>query len=203
MTDGGYDDGYASSSCFWGTEAASLVKEFLASRDVSGLQVLDIGCGEGKNANAFAQAGASVIAIDCSELALENGKRSFKSPLIEWRLNDVMAAEWAADSFDVIVSYGLFHCLANADTAGRLITRLQNATKCGGFNIFCVFNDRSHDLSAHPGFNPLLLNHKWYLDFYSAWKVENVSDSDLRETHPHNLIPHHHSLTRVIAKKHA
>jgi len=202
LADGGYDAGYSATECFWGTEAASLVKAFLTERDVDGFAVLDVGCGEGKNANAFAKAGASVIAIDCSDLAVANGQRLFESKLIDWRVADASSLILPADSFDVVVSYGLFHCLSDKASAERLISDVQRATKPGGYNIFCTFNDRSQDLSAHPGFEPLLLGHEWYLGNYAGWLIEQSSDKDLHETHPHNMIPHHHSLTRVIAKKH-
>lgn len=203
MADGGYDAGYAATDCFWGTDPASLVRKFLTSYDVNGFDVLDVGCGEGKNANAFANAGAQVLAIDCSDLAIANGRRLFPSNLIDWRVADASKMQWPAESFEIVVSYGLLHCLSDASSAERLIDSMQQATKVGGYNIFCTFNDRSQDLSAHPGFKPLLLGHDWYLDRYTGWSIDEASDTDLHETHPHNMIPHHHSLTRVIAKKHA
>ena len=203
MVNGGYDEGYAATDCFWGTDAASLVRQFLADHEVAGLSVLDIGCGEGKNANAFAGAGAHVTAIDCSELAIQTGQRLFRSQLIDWQVGNAALVRLETEQYDVVVSYGLFHCLSNADALDELITRLQTTTRKGGFNIFCTFNDRSQDLSAHPGFEPLLLSHRWYLDRYAGWEVVTVSDSDLHETHPHNQIPHHHSLTRMIARKNA
>jgi Methyltransferase domain len=44
---------------------------------LQGLEVLDLGCGEGKNAHAFSRAGATVVAVDCSQLAITNGRRAF------------------------------------------------------------------------------------------------------------------------------
>ena len=67
MTDGGYDAGYAATECFWGTDGASLVNAFLSTQRATGFKVLDIGCGEGKNANAFANAGAHVTAMGGSQ----------------------------------------------------------------------------------------------------------------------------------------
>jgi tellurite methyltransferase len=198
---GGYDEGYAATDSFWGTDAASLVRQFLAEHEVAGYRVLDIGCGEGKNANALANAGAHVSAIDCSELAIQNGQRLFHSELIKWRVGDATVSRFEPEQFDIVVSYGLFHCMPDAETLTRLIEHLQAATWIGGHNIFCTFNDRSQDLSAHPGFSPLLLEHQYYLDRYVGWTILSVSDSDLHETHPHNNIPHHHSLTRMIVRK--
>jgi len=76
--DGGYDEGYRACPCFWGDKPGSLVAQLLIEQNFAGKFVLDLGCGEGKNAAAFARAGASVTAIDCSELAISNGKAAFR-----------------------------------------------------------------------------------------------------------------------------
>jgi tellurite methyltransferase len=85
---GGYDEGYSSCACFWGRAPGSLVHHFLETNTVKGHRVLDLGCGEGKNAYALSKAGAIVTAVDCSELALKNGKREFGDALIEWVHSD-------------------------------------------------------------------------------------------------------------------
>lgn len=203
-TDGGYEEGYSTTSCFWGTEPASLVRQFLANRSHAAgslSRILDAGCGEGKNAVPFARLGYSVDAVDCSRKAIENGRSLFSSRLINWTVSDVLACEFPAGHYDVAIAYGLLHCLPNQHAIELLIDRLQRATKGGGTNIVCTFNDRSHDLSAHPGFHPTLLPHSFYLQAYSGWKIVVSSDEDLFETHPHNGIPHHHSMTRIIAEK--
>src|SRR6516164_5492748 len=82
---GGYDEGYLSCSCFWGRSPGSLIRSHLESIvNAKGLRVLDLGCGEGKNANAYAKAGAEVIAVDCSRAAIENGMRAFPAAGIKW-----------------------------------------------------------------------------------------------------------------------
>jgi predicted nicotinamide N-methyase len=59
VIDGGYDDGYSACPCFWGSSPGSLVRALLDNNPLlAGRAVLDLGCGEGKNANAFALAGA-------------------------------------------------------------------------------------------------------------------------------------------------
>lgn len=203
-TDGGYEEGYSASSCFWGTEPASLVRQFLADRNHavdSRSRILDVGCGEGKNAVPFARLGYTVDAIDCSRKAIENGRSLFSSLPINWTVGNVLSCKLPDDHYDVAIAYGLLHCLPDQQAVELLIDSLQRATKRGGTNIVCTFNDRSHDLSAHPGFHPTLLPHSLYLQIYRGWKIVVSSDEDLFETHPHNGIPHHHSMTRIIAEK--
>ncbi len=199
---GGYDDGYSSVPCLWGTEPGSLVKLLLSTLEPNEkLRVLDLGCGEGKNAAALARLKFEVDAVDCSVLAIENGKRAFPSLGIRWCNQDALEYECGEAKYDVVICYGLFHCLRTVGAAEHLLTLVQRATRRGGRNAICAFNDRSQDLSAHPGFDPLLLPHEWYSEKYSKWCIEHVSDADLHETHPHNGIPHHHSMTRILARK--
>jgi 2-polyprenyl-3-methyl-5-hydroxy-6-metoxy-1,4-benzoquinol methylase len=108
---GGYDEGYLSCSCFWGRSPGSLIRSHLESIvNAKGLRVLDLGCGEGKNANAYAKAGAEVIAVDCSRAAIENGMRAFPAAGIKWIHSDAKSYLKNADAFDVVIMYGLLHC---------------------------------------------------------------------------------------------
>lgn len=200
---GGYDDGYSACPCFWGREPGSHVKQLTDMLpNLSGLKVLDLGCGEGKNAVHCARLGAQVTAVDVSRHAINNARGIWPTDdyeRIRWLVRDVEAFDFADGPFDVIIMYGLCHCLSGRDTVEGLVRDVQASTAKGGYNVLCAFNARSHDLSAHPGFSPLLLQHDFYTELYSSWHLLAVSDADLFETHPHNNIPHFHSLTRMIA----
>jgi 2-polyprenyl-3-methyl-5-hydroxy-6-metoxy-1,4-benzoquinol methylase len=204
LADGGYDPGYRACACFWGLQPASLVRAFLVSHpDLHGVNVLDAGCGEGKNAAALAQAGASVDAIDISPLALEHAQASWPAlATVRWRLADITSPSVALGQYDLVVAYGLLHCLPSASAIHQTVRNLQAHTATNGQHIICAFNDRSQDLRAHPTFSPTLLNHKDYLAFYADWAILTATDSDLHERHPDNEIPHHHSLTRILVQNH-
>jgi tellurite methyltransferase len=99
---GGYEDGYSRCSCFWGRSAGSLVQRFVSDHSLAtGLRVLDLGSGEGKNAFAFSSAGATVVAVDCSALGLANGQREFAGAKIEWVLSDAETYLRECEPFDV------------------------------------------------------------------------------------------------------
>jgi tellurite methyltransferase len=203
MNEGGYDLGYRACPCFWGTEPGTLVRKLATIvGDFRNLQILDVGCGEGKNAWFFANQGATVRAVDISALAIENGEKCFgTSPRICWEVADVRTLELRSRAYDIVVAYGLLHCLASATELRDTIARLKSATKSGGFNVVCCFNDRDQDLSAHPGFTPTLLSHSQLVSEYEDWDLISATDSDLVETHPNNGILHQHSLTRIIAQR--
>ncbi|MBY5394650.1 class I SAM-dependent methyltransferase [Rhizobium leguminosarum] len=200
-TNGGYDDGYKAVQGFWGTTPGSLVSEFLKNRPVEGIRALDVGAGEGKNAVALARAGASVDAVECSGSAIRNGRELFSDVSVNWIHEDALEVRYERAAYDLVVCYGLVHCLPSEPAAQELLHQLQAALKPGGTFILVSFNNGSHDLSAHPGFKPLLLKHDWFLERFHGWHMKHVTDSILFETHPHNKIPHHHSLTRLTAVK--
>src|SRR5262249_48644344 len=140
-TVGGYDEGYVSCDCFWGTSPGSLVKAFLEGNpSVRGHRVLDLGCGEGKNAAAFARSGANVVAVDCSVRALENGQKAFPNIGIDWQLADARSYLATNESFDVVVIYGLLHCLPVSDISSVIQLALKR-TNVGGYHIVAAFND--------------------------------------------------------------
>jgi SAM-dependent methyltransferase len=201
--DGGYDSGYAACECFWGREPGSLVTKLVARLgSVSGLAVLDAGCGEGKNAAYLARRGARVRAVEVSTRALDNARQAWRDMGgIDWESGDARTIALAPAAYDIVIAYGLLHCLADAGEILAVITRLQAATRSGGYHVVCAFNGRRQELAeAHPGFHPCTLEHRVYLDAYSGWELIEATDSDLVETHPHNNVRHTHSMTRLIAR---
>jgi tellurite methyltransferase len=199
---GGYDDGYAQCGCFWGIKPGALVRMFLTQHpSLLGACVLDLGCGEGKNAYALAEAGADVIAVDCSAAALANGKEKLAHSRITWVQST--AHEFLQDphEFDVVVMYGLLHCLASAVEIRSVVQTSLEQTRRGGHHIVVTFNDGPHDLTAHPGFKPTLLPHESFVRLYDGQEVVLESKDRIEEVHPHNNIPHSHSLTRLIARR--
>jgi tellurite methyltransferase len=199
---GGYEVGYAACPCFWGVEPGSYVRKLvkLISR-VTDLRALDAGCGEGKNAAFLAELGCDVTAVDISELAIVNAKKLHSLSKVRWLTEDLMVSSFPLDSFDIVIAYGVFHCLSSPREIEDLHFALAGMTKKGGYHVICSFNDRDQDLSAHPGFEPCLMPHEFYLRLYQNWTIESESDQTLFESHPHNLIPHHHSLSRLLARK--
>lgn len=142
-------------------------------------------------------------AFDVSTPALRNAQTAFEDlPGVTWELGDIQTLKLADESFDIVIAYGLLHCLKNEDAIIDALQKIQTATKPRGYNVICTFNDRlPQDKRAHPGFQPCLLSHAVYLAQYGAWTVVEASDADLLEAHPHNGIAHQHALTRFIACK--
>jgi len=203
---GGYDGGYKACPCFWGRHPGSLIG-WLENhlQDFSGLSVLDAGCGEGKNAIYMARKGCTVQAIDISKLAILNARHAWHDyDDISWEVTDIRSLPLDAKRYDVVIAYGLLHCLSSQSEVESVIRKLQGATKPGGYNVVCAFNDQNQEMEdAHPGFSPVLLSHSAYLNHYDDWQIVYETNEALHEVHPHNNVPHSHSITRLVAKRSA
>ena len=203
VTKGGYEAGYKGASLLWGEEPGSLVQQLMRLPQASGLdQILDLGAGEGKNSAYFVRSGATVTAVEISHAAYQNGMRRWPEELqqVKWLGCDVRDFDFP-QQYQVVLLYGICHCLENAAEVESLIEKAQGATELGGYHLFCAFDDGEHDMSAHPEFQPLLLPHEWYVERYRGWEHLVCQTDRLCETHPHNNIPHFHSLTRILAKR--
>ena len=114
-----------------------------------GLEVLDAGCGEGKNAAFLARHGAQVRAVEVSQRALDNARATWgNAGAIRWELGDARTVALAPDCYDLVIGYGLLHCLASIEEILTVINRLQAATKSGGWHVVCAFNGRRQELSS-------------------------------------------------------
>lgn len=198
-----YEDGYAACDQFWPARPGSFVQRMAALKtEWSGSQILDVGCGEGTNASYLTTLGAIVDAVELSETAVIHARRLWPNQhQIRWFVGDARSCGQLQDAYDAVIAYGVLHCCSSAGELMSLTQWIQARTKPAGLNCICTFNDRSQDLSAHPGFAPCLVSHSMIVDSYKGWELICATDEDLHETHPHNGIPHHHSLTRLLARK--
>jgi len=200
---GRYDSGYSTCPCFWGVSPGSIVRlldDHIKSYE--GLHVLDVGCGDGRNAAYLGERGAAVMAFDISELAIANARANWSSiKSVTWSVGAVRYTPLHGHRFDIVVAAGLFHCLTDADEIVEAIATLKGATKPGGYHAVSALNSRRpQDKRAHPDFDPYLLAHSTYIGLYEDWNIIYTADVDLVETHPHNSIQHPHAMTRLIVR---
>lgn len=102
-------------------------REFRLCGDVDGKRVLDLGCGSGENAIAFARAGAHVIAVDRSVAQLHLGRKAADEAevRVEWHESD--AADLAylrADSIHLAFAAGVLGEIEDADRVFRQVHRV-------------------------------------------------------------------------------
>ncbi len=96
----------------WWTKPATEVLTLIDSLSPSSSPVvLDLGCGLGRHAIAFAQAGFRTTATDVSETAIASVRKQAEELrlAIDTRICDVLGGDFDSKSFDVVVSYNVIY----------------------------------------------------------------------------------------------
>lgn len=177
---------------------------------ISSGRVLDLGAGEGKNSFYLASLGFKVVAIDVSLYAIRNfinraikesNNKKSKVENIDIICADI--TDWPiADKFDVVISYGLLHCLNSEKEIALLIKKMKAATKKRGINVICTFTNelgvpKIQDY-LNPTFLPKMVLKKKY---YNDWQILNYESDVIEHKHPTSKKLHKHSVCRMIARK--
>jgi tellurite methyltransferase len=111
-----YENDYKKDEYFWGIQPSTMCLKVLELLPPTRpLKILDIGCGEGKDAVFFARCGYDVSAFDISEAGLEKTKRlaekarvnvrAFRANLWDYRLHE---------KYDILFSSGALHYMKPA-----------------------------------------------------------------------------------------
>ena len=104
---------------------------------LSGLRVLDVGCGGGILSEALAERGASVLGIDLAESALQAAEAHRAGQAVEYRLESSRDAAARGESFDAVTCMEMLEHVADPAAVLRDIHAL---LKPGGWAFFSTIN---------------------------------------------------------------
>jgi ubiquinone/menaquinone biosynthesis C-methylase UbiE len=119
-------------------EVRFLLEEMRLKR---GARLLDVGCGPGRHAVAFAQAGLAVTGVDVSSRFLEIAAQSAREAEVKASFFECDARQMPFDDeFDAVVSIcqGGFGLMGGDDSV--VLRRMAEATKANGKVILTAFN---------------------------------------------------------------
>ena len=167
--------------------------------DVRGKRVLDVGCGAGENAIAFALPGAHVIAVDAStgQLQLARKLADAAEVRVEWHHGD--AADLAflrADSIDLAIAIGL---LGEVDDVDRLLRQVQRVLRPGGAFVISLDHPAALALGrdhAAPGALPLG-SYELRRSYLDAKPATVIREGERIELYPHTMADTFASLHRA------
>ena len=165
-----------------------------------GATVLDVGCGEGRNAIFLAGKGFAVDALDISEAGIEKAKRiaAAKGVVVNFICKDLGQFVFEK-SYDIILSHGVLHLCEKA-VRDLLLEHAKKHTAPGGYNTIGIFTNR---LPATPDLAPFT---KSLFDVgelpacYADWELVHHWEGIIEDSHPGG-INHQHAYERIIARK--
>ncbi|MFR9231617.1 MAG: class I SAM-dependent methyltransferase [Eisenbergiella massiliensis] len=160
------------------------------------LRLLEVGCGEGKDAVFFARNGYQVTAFDVTESGIEKAKRLadihqveinfFRADLHDYRLDE---------EFDVIYSSGVFHHIL-PELRREIMENYIAHTAPGGMHAINVFVEKPF-IPAPPDSDG---GENWVsgelFTYYRDWLLEECRRQFLT---PQRRIGHKHCMDTVFA----
>ncbi len=163
-------------------------------------KVLDLGCGEGRNALFLAEKGFDVTAIDISIAGIRKLERlaEEKKFSIKGKIQDMRNFDFQTE-FDLIVAHGSLHLIEREHWLS-LIRKIQDNTKDGGYNVVVVFTDT---LPPPEDLKPFHIGIFWegeLFDFYSDWEIILQRSYILEDEHPGG-IRHRHPINKIVTRK--
>jgi tellurite methyltransferase len=196
-----YDERYEQPGYYWGKAPSQMCYRVLQLLPPDRpLRLLDIGCGEGRNAVFFSRNGYQVTAFDASPRGVEKTRQlatdagvpinAFVADINVFRLTE---------PFDVLFSTGVLQYVPPA-LRPDLFAHYQEHTCAGGLNAFSVFVAKPFiprapdaDETAHSWLSGELLT------YYHDWRVEFCTEEifDCMSSG----VPHQHAVNRMAARR--
>jgi tellurite methyltransferase len=201
--DKGYDKIYAGEGFYWGKKPSEICDRVIEIMDPCknmGLRLLDIGCGEGRNAVYFAKHGFNVTGMDDSLTGLEKVSNYARESKVNVRtIHADIRSTNLDEAYDVLFSTGALHYLANEIKAQRF-RNYKDMTSKQGLNVFSVFVEKpfiaqapDHEEHTYPYRSGELFGYYW--DWEIVFSTEVIFDC------LSGGIPHKHAVNRIIARR--
>jgi len=203
MASNPYEKRYAGREYYWGKKPSVLCDRVIAllRPDLkNGLKLLDLGCGEGRNAVYLAKHGFEVTGLDASRTGLEKmekyaEKEGVRVKSVEADINKCDLAE----TFDVIFSTGTLHYVSPALRHGKF-ENYKDHTAIGGLHAFSVIVEKPFVAKAPDADeNVTLFSSGELMAHYWGWEILHCEEDIFRCMS--SGVPHRHAVNRIVARK--
>jgi SAM-dependent methyltransferase len=114
-----------------------LLDQLLKGRFTKDMKILDVGCGEGRNAVYFLQKNYSIFGIDPNEVAIQYCRYLAKSiqpqtDIHRFQIGDGAAIHFHAAAFDAVISSAVLHFAEGHAHFWKMITEIHRVLQPGG-----------------------------------------------------------------------
>lgn len=166
-------------------------------------RVLDIGCGEGKDAVFFAKRGYAVTAFDISEQSIEKARKLAEHNKVEAAFFQADIVDYRPDTeYDIIFSSGVFHFLPEIDRK-EFCDSLKSHTADHGINALNVFVQKPFIIRAPGSTRDEEKKHPWLsgelFEYYHDWLFHTCRE-EIFDCNSGGK-PHKHCMDTLIAQK--
>lgn len=202
MTD--YDRRYDTEGYYWGLLPNRICYEVMKLLPpVKPYRVLDIGCGEGKDAVFLAKCGYAVTAFDISEQGIEKAKRLAEHNKTEVMFFKADLFDYRPDTeYDIIFSSGVLHFVP-PDARKEICDSLKEHTARDGINALNVFVQKPFIIREKDPARDEKKRHPWHsgelFGYYHDWLFHTCKE-DIFDCNSGG-IPHKHCMDTLIAQK--
>ncbi len=201
--DNPYAQLYEGREYYWGKKPSKMCDKVIEiMRPSSGFRpkLLDLGCGEGRNAVYFAKHGFEVIGLDVSLAGLEKARRYAEEVgvHIETIQADIVSYQ-LDDTYDVIFSTGTLQYLP-PEIRSQRFQNYKDSTSPDGIHALSVFVTKPFiarapdaEETAYPWKSGELMSYYW--DWEILYCTEEIFDC------MSSGVPHKHAVNRIIARR--
>ena len=154
--------------------------------DMTGKDVLDLGCGYGWHCKYAADHGARcVVGIDPSKMMITEAHKRNAHDKIDYRVCSLQAYDYQENTFDFVISNLVLHYVEDLDAVDR---RIHETLRPGGVFLMNI---------EHPTFTAGV-NQQFAKD--GTWPVDDYYYPGLRQTDflGHTITKYHHTLTQIL-----
>ncbi len=199
-----YDGRYGKEGYYWGLTPNRICYDIMKLLPpIKPYRVLDMGCGEGKDAVFFAKCGYAVTAFDLSEQGIEKAKRLAEHNKVEVRLFRADLFDYRPDTeYDIIFSSGVLHFVPEQQRKD-LCDSLKEHTADNGINAMNVFVEKPFITRAPDSTRDESKRHPWrsgeLFGYYHDW-LFHVCREEVFDCNSGGK-PHKHCMDTLIAQK--
>ena len=197
-----YEERYKMDGYYWGIQPSNMCYEVMKlCPPVKPLRLLDVACGEGKNAVFFARNGYNVTAFDAANSGLEKARQLAEQMQVEVNFFQANMLDFRLEgTFDIIFCSGAFHYIP-PNLRKEILENYQDHTSDGGLHALNVFVRKP--FVKNPSDAEKEFRYKWVsgelFTYYADWLIMSCNE-DVFDCMSGG-IPHKHCMDTIYAMK--
>ena len=196
-----YEKWYEGDGYYWGLEPGKFLEELIRlCPPSSGKTVLDIGCGEGKDAVYMAEKGYDVTAFDLTQSGIQKALRlaEKRNVTIDAYVDDINTFQ-TEKQFDMVYSTGTVQYLFE-ENKKAFFEKISQITKPDGIVFINVFVEKPF-LELPPDWDKeeKMWRSGELFTYFADWRTERIDEVIFEDRS--GGVPHFHCMDTIVCRK--